>query len=74
MTLLEAARASGIVPRGKRNAITDETIELALAWARGEIGIAAINHAIGSKPASGGGSAAYSLLARSLAEHVRRQG
>ena len=73
MTLLEKAK-EGYYPRiaaRAKNSVNDETIELALAWARGEIGISQVSRAIDSK--TGGGSAAYSILARSLAEHIRRK-
>lgn len=54
--------------------VTDESIEMALAWARGKLTIKQITFAIGLRPGKWGGSVVYSILARSLGEYVRRKG
>lgn len=70
MTLLEKARQPKPAGRHARIKVTDETIDLSLAWVRHEIGIAQVTRALGKKSGNG----AYCLIARSLAEHVRRHG
>ncbi len=52
---------------------SEEQIELALAWARKEIGIRAVYIALYGEKASSHTSGAYPLLARSLAAHIRSQ-
>ena len=66
-SLLQKAKA--IHNRRSLRAITDEQIELAVAWARDEISYMQVHQVIGKRD----GMAAYTLLARALREHIKRQ-
>lgn len=61
MTLLNKALAAKL--KRPRSSSSDEEIELAIAWLRGEIGITQVQVALQSKHS---GSIAYLFLARSL--------
>lgn len=66
-SLLEKAKKVGCKSNAAVN-ITDEHIELALAWARGEISCIQIIKALGIPP-----STIYSFLAFSLRKHIKKQ-
>lgn len=62
-TLLEKAKAS----QGKSNLkINEESIELAVAWGKGEISLDAVKEAMGTN-----GTSVYVFLARALREYIK---
>lgn len=65
MTLLEQAKKLGKAP-SKRINITGDHIELAVAWAKGEINMTAISKIMGFKY----NSQTYVFLATALREYV----
>jgi len=71
VTLLEAANEIQKKQRSPQIQVNDEGVQLALAWARKELTLGAVQGAIG---ATHGGTSTYGFLARALAEHVRRGG
>lgn len=67
MSLLQKAKKLRV---NQKHAITNEHIELALAWVDGEITLTAVAQAIGcNKDAH---YVAYGVLARALREHLKR--
>lgn len=67
-TLLKKAKAFGRAYTRRESIITKQDINLALAWARGEVGIRQVAHAYGIKNYTG--SHVYIKLARALRDHI----
>jgi hypothetical protein len=63
LTLLEKAKATSVRAKSMSN---QEEIELAMAWARDEIGIAQVQAALGTNSAN-----AYTKLAIGMREWIR---
>lgn len=66
-TLLEKAKRRKPL---KQKEVTNDEIELALAWVRGEIGVMQAKHALGAAT----NNAAYISFAHALAKYIRRMG
>ena len=67
MTLLEKAKEARAEPQ--QIFVSDEVVELALAWAKGEISMKQARKAFGTKTA---GSNIYAHLARGLRQFIQR--
>jgi hypothetical protein len=71
MTLLDQAKEIELKNPRRRNSINQEEIDLAVAWAKGEVRLAQVAQVLGIQ--SKNTKNAYSFLAKALGCYVRGQ-